>query len=116
MNANQKRWLQWVGSQPCMVTGEYQIQVHHIWGRTTRSNKINIGHWAIIPLAIRFHDVNSNSPFNITHHRKRFEIEFGATEKQLWQKLFIKSLSDERLKVNDRPPISVTTEIMNYRR
>ena len=119
MNANQKGWLKWVGSQSCMVTGDSQIQVHHIWGRKTRANKMNIGHWAIIPLAIRLHDVNSNSPFNITHHRKRFEIEFGTTEKQMFCDLRTLALEHNKcgiLEARYIPPPEVAIEIAKYRR
>lgn len=118
--ASQKRWISAAASTGCIVTGESEIQIHHIFGRKAKHNKIEIGEWAIIPLAIRLHDVGSNHPFNVTHWKKRFEIEFGS-QKELLKKLFLKvrrGIDDGSIKISidDLPPVDVIIAITHYRR
>lgn len=52
--AAQRRYLQWVLEQPCVVTGQYGVQKHHVTasrdgGRFTRS------HWIAVPLSPDLH-------------------------------------------------------------
>lgn len=54
-----------------------QYDMHHAFGRTFKHNKVAVGGWCVIPVAKRFHDVHSNNPWNVTHFKKRYEIEFG---------------------------------------
>ena len=72
-----KDWENLVREQGCIVTGQNDVQIHHVLGRTYKHNKVLIGPWYILPLCMRLHDVHSNSPFNVTHYPKRFAIEFG---------------------------------------
>lgn len=52
--AAQKRYHAWVLEQPCVVSGRYGVQKHHVTasrdgGRFTRS------HWIVVPLAPELH-------------------------------------------------------------
>ena len=52
------------------------FHIHHPAGRTAKHNKILIGCWWILPIPIRLHDVHSNDPYNVTHHKKLFEAHY----------------------------------------
>lgn len=52
--AAQKRYLDWVEQQPCVVTGKYGVTRHHVTasrdgGRFSRS------HWIVVPLVRELH-------------------------------------------------------------
>ena len=52
--AEQKRFHAWVKEQPCVVTGRYGVDKHHVTagrdgGRFTRS------HWIVVPLIKELH-------------------------------------------------------------
>ena len=52
--AAQKRYLDWIEQQPCVVTGRYGVTKHHVTasrdgGRFTRS------HWIVVPLVPELH-------------------------------------------------------------
>lgn len=74
--AEEKAWLQRVAEYGCVVTGQSNIQIHHCVGREGKQDKCHIGRWFVLPLAFELHDVSSNHPLNITHHRKRFIEEY----------------------------------------
>ena len=82
-NAAQKKWMQTISDwYQCtgfsgLVLNEYQFQLHHVVGRKAKHNKVSIGEWFILPLPARYHDVSSNNPFNVTHYRHIFTLEFG---------------------------------------
>ncbi len=86
-NAKQKKWMKDI-SEFISENGlgflygreyenRYDFQLHHVLGRSARHNKVPIGHEFIIPVPVELHDVNSNHPFNVTHHKKAFVTEFG---------------------------------------
>lgn len=86
-NTEQKRWMQRVaeyaeahGSFPNQTTNHFQI--HHVKGRAFKHNKVAIGHWFVLPINPVYHDVHSNSPWNVTHYPKRYAIEFGKQRDQ----------------------------------
>lgn len=85
-NAAEKRWLQTVSEYGPVVPGAGPTQIHHIFGRTYRQNKVEIGHWAILPLPWQFHDVASNDPCNVTHYRHKFVGKFG-TQRDLFDQM-----------------------------
>lgn len=55
----------------------YNFDRHHVVGRTRKENKVHIGKWFVLPIMKKYHDNESNNPFNVTHYRRRFAIEFG---------------------------------------
>jgi len=85
--AAQKAWLERV-SQYAEEHGSfpkynvYGFQLHHVMGRTARHNKVKIGHWFVLPIEAKYHDISSNNHFNVTNHRKRYSIEFGWQRNQ----------------------------------
>jgi hypothetical protein len=96
-NAAQKKWMQTISSwyQGCGFIdhrlNQYQFQLHHAGGRAYKHNKVAIGHWFVLPLPVEYHDVNSNNPLNITHHKNKFTDEFGS-QSELFQEM-INSMS-----------------------
>lgn len=62
----------------CAATGYVgRLQLHHVVGRSYIQNKIPIGHWFVLPLRLPLHDVSSNNPLNVTHHRHAFTDRYG---------------------------------------
>lgn len=75
--AVEKAWLARVAEYGCIITKESCIQIHHPLGREAKQNKYHIGRFFANPLTIRLHDVGSNDPLNVTHHRKAFVEKYG---------------------------------------
>lgn len=86
-NAKEKRWLkdicEFIDSEGLGILygsefeGRKDYQIHHVVGRTAKHNKVEIGHWFIIPVPWELHDVHSNDPDNVTHYKKNFVKRFG---------------------------------------
>ena len=71
-------WYQEVGFNHWMLSNMWHdFQLHHIGGRKLKHNKVAIGHWFILPIPIDLHDVNSNHPCCVTHHKHAFTDKFG---------------------------------------
>lgn len=86
-NTIEKKWLKRIseyaqdhGSFPHYGMGAFEL--HHVCGRTARHNKVDIGHFFVLPVQSEYHNVNSGNPFNVTHWRKRYSIEFGNQRDQ----------------------------------
>jgi hypothetical protein len=86
-------WLGKVADYGCVVSGESSVEVHHVYGRTYKHNKILIGHLYVLPLAVRYHNVYSNHFANVTHWPKRFGIEFGY-QRDLFRKMCLSMIED----------------------
>ena len=86
-NAAQRQWMKDISDacQQGVIGGLYgdewedccNWQLHHVKGRSFRHNKVAIGHWFVLPVPFELHDVSSNHPLNVTHHKKAFTDEFG---------------------------------------
>ena len=86
-NAKQKQWMSDIANFIDEVgmgglygeeyEGRTDFQLHHVLGRSAKHNKVAIGHWFVIPVPFELHDVSSNHPLNVTHHKKAFKNEFG---------------------------------------
>lgn len=82
-NSAQKKWMEQISSWYENIgfsderLNQYQFQLHHCAGRTFKHNKVAIGHWFILPLPVEYHDISSNHPLNVTHHKNKFTDEFG---------------------------------------
>jgi hypothetical protein len=72
-----KDWENKVREAGCIITGQNDVQLHHVHGRTYKNMKVLIGPWFILPLCMRLHDVHSNDPYNVTHYPNRFGDEIG---------------------------------------
>tara|TARA_R110000803_G_scaffold65204_1_gene126347 strand:+ start:432 stop:782 length:351 start_codon:yes stop_codon:yes gene_type:complete len=86
--AAEKAWLTRVANYGCVVTQQSNIQLHHCVGREGKQSKLYIGRWFVLPLAFELHDVSSNHPWNITHHRKTF-VEAYAPESWLFSDMCV---------------------------
>ena len=94
----QKRWVndvaEWfreIGFNDFCLDG-YNFQIHHCGGRKLKHNKVAIGHWFILPLPFELHDVSSNSPVCVTHHKHAFTDMFGL-QSELFKEM-IESMVD----------------------
>ncbi len=82
-NAAQNKWMRTIsdwyesGGFSNSMLNEYQYDRHHVVGRKAKHNKVAIGHWFILPIPKRYHEVDSNNPFSVTHYRHMFTHEFG---------------------------------------
>ena len=83
-NAKQRQWMkdiaEWAENNIGALYQGYvnaPFQLHHVTGRSAKHNKVEIGHEFIIPVPVELHDVSSNHPLNVTHHKKAFVNEFG---------------------------------------
>jgi hypothetical protein len=110
-NAAQKRWMRAVADYGCAVTADSMVQIHHVKGATFRHNKVKIGHWYILPLCERLHDIKSNDTFNVTHNKTAFESRYG---KQV--DLFLGMVEDLEYFGADLPPVDVLNAIEDLRR
>lgn len=72
-----KQWMSTLAEYGPVIEGSGPVQLHHVLGRTYKNNKILIGPWFILPLPWQYHDVHSNDPLNVTHHKHLFTQEFG---------------------------------------
>ena len=102
-NAAQKQWMSIISDWANESIGELygdewsgsQFQLHHVLGRSAKQDKIEIGHWFILPVPIALHDVSSNHLLNVTHHKKSFVRKFGKQSEIFNQMLH--SMLDENL-------------------
>jgi len=105
----------------CAATGSIgRLQLHHVVGRSYIQNKIPIGHWFVLPLSFPLHDVSSNNPLNVTHHRHAFTDFFG-----LQSELFVGHINTlkqmgaagiMKVSANVLPPDEVMEAILSTRK
>ena len=118
-NTAQKKWMKtiatWcqdVGFDDRALNAPYDFQLHHVVGREGKHNKIEIGHWFIIPLPTRLHDVDSNHSHCVTHHKNLFTDRFG-----LQSELFMEMIESMVMSGSYLPfDIMVINAIMDTRR
>ncbi len=113
-NAKQRRWMdnitEWAEDNLTILYGcTYEgvdIQRHHVLGRSAKNNKVEIGHWFILPIPFELHDVSSNHPENVTHRKKAFVKRFGNQ-----RDLFLTMVEDMRDCGYELPPANVCEAI-----
>lgn len=78
-NKAQKEWMEMVRSMGSVISGQPAV-IHHAVGRKGRHNKIDIGHWFVIPLTDEEHKSlhAGEAPWQQRHMFKECEtrIEF----------------------------------------
>jgi len=102
-NAAQKQWMSTISDWATENIGDLygdewsgsQFQLHHVLGRSAKQDKVEIGHWFILPVPIALHDVSSNHLLNVTHHKKSFVRKFGKQSEIFSQ--MVHSMFDENL-------------------
>jgi len=113
-NAKQKQWMkditEWAEDNIQLVYGvnyfNANIQRHHVLGRSAKHNKVEIGHWFVLPVPFELHDVSSNHPENVTHRKKDFVKRFGNQ-----RDLFLMMVEDMRDCGYELPPTDVCEAI-----
>jgi hypothetical protein len=93
-SAEQVRWRETVRRVGCIATGGVNaeptepgdIQIHHVLGQSAKRDGEAIGHWFILPLHWRLHDIGSDYPVNVTTSKPRFVQQYGS-EKSLFMKM-----------------------------
>jgi hypothetical protein len=113
-SAKQRQWMnnitEWAENNLAMLYGcTYEcvdIQRHHVLGRSAKHNKVDIGHWFILPVPFELHDVSSNHPENVTHRKKAFVRAFGNQ-----RDLFLTMVEDMRDYGYELPPADVCEAI-----
>tara|TARA_R110000868_G_scaffold162439_1_gene393659 strand:- start:12704 stop:13078 length:375 start_codon:yes stop_codon:yes gene_type:complete len=91
-NAAEKQWLKDITSFIDDVGIEIfykgwensAYQRHHVVGKSGKHNKVHIGYWFVNPIPWQLHDVNSNHPLNVTHHKHAFREKYGD-ERSIYQ-------------------------------
>jgi len=118
-NAAQKNWMNditdWAYENIHMLyTGGYaqdcNFQRHHVLGRSAKHNKVAIGHWFIIPVPFDLHDISSNDPLNVTHHKHAFTKRFGKQTE-----LFSEMMADMDMCGYEVPSQEIYNAIMETR-
>lgn len=104
--AEQKRWTERIArfadEHGCFPhNNETEYQLHHVVGRSAKHNKVAIGHWFIIPVETKYHDVHSNNPWNVTHFRKRYQLEFSNQRDQFYSMCMVIKDEDDELPFGD---------------
>jgi len=85
-NSEEKAFQAWLKEQPCAVTGNYGVHVHHCAGSSYKHNKTLVGHWFCLPLSPDMH---------AEYHAgtKAFKQNYG-TQAMLWVDLMAKYVED----------------------
>ena len=115
-NARQKKFMsdviEWSNDSIHLLYGEKyykaMCQIHHVIGRSSKQNKVPIGHDFILPVPFHLHDVSSNHDLNVTHRKKAFTAHFG-TQRYLFSML-CDSMKDQGYAI---PSIKVIDAIMS---
>jgi hypothetical protein len=85
--ASQKAWREAVRELGCVIDkSKGGIEIHHVLGATAKHNKVDIGHWFILPLSSWYH--RENPTLNVTDNKRLFEANFG-TQVQLFMGLIM---------------------------
>ena len=104
-NTKQKQWMkditEWAEDNIQLVYGvnyfNANIQRHHVLGRSAKHNKVEIGHWFILPIPFELH---------VTHRKKAFVKRFGNQ-----RDLFLMMVEDMRDCGYELPPADVCEAI-----
>ena len=107
-NAAQKRWREYVRSLGSIISGDDAV-IHHACGRTGKHNKVDIGHWWVIPLTNDEHlALHAGETFG---HDSRKEFE-----KDAFSDVVVKLKFRRDIKLTDFPEWSVEQAIAGYHR
>lgn len=112
----EKKWLsriaRYAEDYGCFPHGDHcYFDLHHVVGRSYVNNKIHIGSYFVIPVDKKYHDVHSSNPFNVTHFRKRYQLEFANQRDQFSAMVAVITYEDGELPI----PKESYSEIMKTR-
>lgn len=54
-NKAEREWREAVRGQGCILDYPGPVEIHHVVGRTAKHNKVDIGHWFILPVSSEAH-------------------------------------------------------------
>ena len=87
-NKAELTWREIVRSHGCVLDMGNPVQIHHVVGRTAKHNRVDIGHWFILPVSEQAHREIERFPKDeqklyfrdiCTWHQRVFgELPFGA--------------------------------------
>ena len=107
-NTEQVKWMsdiaEWAQDNLHVLYGEdyrayNSIQLHHVTGRASKHNKVEVGHWYILAIPKELHDVLSNHSLNVTHRKKAFTAKYGM-QRDIFTTM-VCSMMDQGYKVPD---------------
>lgn len=108
--AAQKRWREAVRELGSVISGGPAV-IHHPIGVTGKHNKIDIGHWWVIPLTDSEHKaLHDGETFG---YGSRKEFEKDKYDDLIWR---IASVVGELGSLDYAPPFDVSLAIMDYHR
>lgn len=82
--AAQKKWWDWLARQGCYL-GMGEACIHHCAGATAKQDKIDIGHWFVVPLSYLAHQ----GPHGIHGDRALFDGHgLGESRKEIEKAIF----------------------------
>ena len=106
-NDEQEQWREAIRSVGSVVSGGRAV-IHHPVGRTGKHNKIDIGHWWLVPLTDGEHRALHTQGETFNHEsRKAFE-KWGYTRAAI--------AVAEKFPFDFQPPQDVHDAIMDYHR
>ena len=117
-NKAQKQWMSditdWSICNLGMLYGEKYdgaiIQRHHVLGRSAKHNKVDIGHWFILPVPYELHEPNETHKFHVGHCKRAFTDVFGM-QRMLFDSMYY-SMINQGYTV---PPNEIHLAIMDTR-
>lgn len=85
-NTDQKEWMDQItlfiednslGILYKGYEGKYDMQRHHVTGRSSKHNKVPIGHYFINPVPYELHEPNEKHQYHVGHCKKAFVKKYG---------------------------------------
>lgn len=76
--ALEKRHMEWVAEQPCLVSGKRPVTLHHVTGYADRMGRFSRSHRLVVPLAPEYHLIQHGPKMSVEAlgHRGFFQ-EWG---------------------------------------
>jgi hypothetical protein len=116
-NAAQKKWMsditEFINEESLGILypeyeGRFEMQRHHVLGRSAKHNKVAIGHWFIIPVPYELHEPNEKHQYHVGHCKKAF-VEKHGEQRGIFQCL-VSCMAEWGY---DTPPMEVYHAIMD---
>ena len=96
-SAEQKKWMDSItdyineNGLGVLYGTEYEydirMQRHHVTGRSSKQDKVEIGHWFILPVPFELHDPSMKHKHHVGHCKKAFVKRFG-TQRSLFKRMY----------------------------
>lgn len=92
--AAQRRFLDWIAQQPCVVTGRYDVTKHHVTA-SVNGGRFSRSHWIVVPLVreLHQHDHGALSVERLSH--AGFFDQYGVDLKDAAHDTLVRYLETE---------------------